>query len=68
MVHSAGLSVNSAGLSAKSAGIRRLEISLFIFSIKWISADFYRILPNSVGFFQKPTESKGADFLVSTDF
>jgi hypothetical protein len=55
IIHLAGLSVNSAGLSAKSAGIHRLGISLFIFSIKWISVGFYRI-------FQKLTESKGADF------
>jgi hypothetical protein len=42
-VHLANLSVNSTGLPAKSAGTRRLGISLFIFSIKWISVGFYRI-------------------------
>jgi hypothetical protein len=51
-VHSAGLSANSTGLLAKSAGIHRLCISLFTFSIKWISASFYQILSNLTDFFK----------------
>jgi hypothetical protein len=44
--------VHSAGLSANSAGIHRLGIS----------ADFYQILPNSIDFFQKSTESEESIF------
>jgi hypothetical protein len=61
-VHSDGLSANSTGLSAKSDDIRWLGISLFIFSIKWISVGFYQILPNSTGFFLKADEIGGTRF------
>jgi hypothetical protein len=50
--------VHSAGLSANSASIHRLGIS----------AGFYQFLPNSIGFFQKSTESEESIFLVSADF
>jgi hypothetical protein len=56
--------VHSIGLSTKSAGIRRLGISLFIFSIKWILADFYRIRV----VFLKTNKIGGGDFLVSVNF
>jgi hypothetical protein len=47
----------------KSAGIRWLGISLFIFLIKWISTDFYRI--RSI-FFE--TSNRGLIFFISADF
>jgi hypothetical protein len=60
--------MNSAGLSANLAGIHRLGISLFIFSIKWISVGFYLILLDSANFFPKINEIRELNFLVSTDF
>jgi hypothetical protein len=60
-VHSTGLSANSTGLSAKSAGIHQLGISLFIFSIKWISPGFYRIRAG----FLKTDGIRGGQFSAS---
>jgi hypothetical protein len=48
----AEFTVHSAGLLTNSTGIRRLEILLFIFLIKWISVRFYQILPNLIDFFK----------------